>query len=473
MLLGARGAAVYVVGIAANLALARLLAPSDFGLVALGTVLVVLGGRLVEGGLGAALLRRSEPPTRRELEAVLALQLAALTAVAVVVAAVASGFGRNGLVIATMMASLPLATFRTPSYIALERDLRYRAIATADVLEALTYYTWAIATVALGMGVWGLATAVIVRAAVGSGTLIVLGPVGLLRPRWSRSIVRRLVGFGARFQLASLLLLAREQGLNVLVAAVAGLSTLGVWNLAWRVLQIPNLLFASAGRVAFPAMSRLIGSRHDLVPVLERSVRALAVLTGIVTVAMLGLAPTLPAIVGAQWGDVPSVILWSGCAVILAAPIVVPISGYLFAADEVGTVALATIVSSVVWFATAAALLPSLGAPAVGLGWLASAPLNAVILARRAASLTGASLIGNLLAPASVAIAAGTGAWLLARELDPKLLGGAAGVVAGELVLFAGLAILARGPLRDALRLIRDGASSFARRRPAEEPAGA
>jgi hypothetical protein len=127
-------------------------------------------------------------------------------------------------------------------------------------------------------------------------------------------------------------------------------------------------------------------------------------------------------------------------------------------------VILATIVSTLVWFATAAALLPSLGAPAVGLGWLASAPLNAIILARRAASLTGMSLFANLLAPTSVAILAGAGAWLLARELDPKLLGGAAGVAAGELVLLTGLAILARAPLRDALMLIRSGASSFARR---------
>src|SRR2546421_2736296 len=69
-LLGARGLLVMLVGIVANLVLARLLTPRDFGLVTIGTVLLTLGGYLAEGGLGAALIQRSEPPRRRELEAV-------------------------------------------------------------------------------------------------------------------------------------------------------------------------------------------------------------------------------------------------------------------------------------------------------------------------------------------------------------------------------------------------------------------
>ena len=63
-LLGARGALIYALGIVANLALARLLVPRDFGLVALGTVLVVLGTYLAIGGLGAALIRREQSPER-------------------------------------------------------------------------------------------------------------------------------------------------------------------------------------------------------------------------------------------------------------------------------------------------------------------------------------------------------------------------------------------------------------------------
>ena len=69
-----------------------------------------------------------------------------------------------------------------------------------------------------------------------------------------------LLGFGVKLQAGSLTAVAREQLLNLGVAAVAGLGTLGVWALAWRVMQVPALLFQTVGRVAFPAMSRFLAA---------------------------------------------------------------------------------------------------------------------------------------------------------------------------------------------------------------------
>jgi O-antigen/teichoic acid export membrane protein len=210
-LLGARGALIYTLGIGANLVLASLLAPRDFGLVALGTVILVVGGYFAQGGFGAALVRRERPPAQIELEAVNGLQLGLAGSVAALSAAGAAGFGRDGLVVATMVVSLPITLLRTPSVIVLEQRLSYRVIATADVVEAIAYYLWAIGAVALGLGVWGLATAVVVRAIAGSATLILLGPLGLVRPRWAWSHLRPLLGFGAKFQATAVLQIAREQ----------------------------------------------------------------------------------------------------------------------------------------------------------------------------------------------------------------------------------------------------------------------
>ncbi|MEA2407375.1 MAG: hypothetical protein QOE69_1494, partial [Thermoleophilaceae bacterium] len=81
-LLGARGLLIYAFGIAANIVLARLLAPRDFGIFALGMVVVVAGTLFSEGGFGGALIKRREPPLRAELEAVQALQLAVAVSVA-------------------------------------------------------------------------------------------------------------------------------------------------------------------------------------------------------------------------------------------------------------------------------------------------------------------------------------------------------------------------------------------------------
>src|SRR5688572_23009306 len=106
--LGLRGIAIYGIGIAANLVLASLLVPRDFGLFAIGYVVVVFGTYIAEGGLGAGLIRREARASRSELQSVLGFQLALTTAIAAAALAAGAAFGRDGLVVATMVASLPL-----------------------------------------------------------------------------------------------------------------------------------------------------------------------------------------------------------------------------------------------------------------------------------------------------------------------------------------------------------------------------
>lgn len=452
--LGARAALVYAIGIGANLLLARLLVPRDFGLVALGTMVLTLGVYLGETGLGAALLQRRDEPTRAQLEAVAGLQLTVTGLLAVVAAAAAAPFGRDGLVVALMVASLPISVLRSPAVIVLERRLHYRVIARADVIAALSYYAWAIATVAAGLGVWGLASAVIVRAVTGSAVMIIAGPLGLVRPRWSWRVVRPLLGFGAAFGATQLLQIVREQVLNVVIAAVAGLATLGVWNLAWRVLQVPNLLFLTAGRIAFPSMSRLLGAGEDPRRAIERSLAAVAVVTGVAIAALVGFAPALPAVVGDGWEDVPAVLLWSGVALIVSAPIAVTCAGYLAAAGAPGAVARATIVSMVVWVGVAVALLPEHGAPAAAIGWIPSGIIGGAMLWRATTARTPASIAANLAAPTLVALAAAAAGWLAAQQSPDTLPGGVLGIFVAEAILFAGLTALSRPALRDTRALV-------------------
>jgi O-antigen/teichoic acid export membrane protein len=454
-LLGARGVVIYAVGIVANLVLARLLVPRDFGLVALGTSVLVFGIYLAYGGFGAALIRRRDPPTPRELEAVFGLQLVIATVIALAVSAAALPAGNDGLVVATMAAGIPLVVLRTPAVILLERRLEYRVIATSDVAEGLAYYVWAVGTVAAGLGVWGMATAVIVRAIVGTAILVIAGPIKLVRPRWAWGEVRPLLGFGLKFQAATVVLIAREQLLNVAIATVAGLATLGVWNLAWRVLQVPTLLFATIGRVAFPALSRLLNANEDPRPAVERSLAVLAATTGILVVAMVSLAPGLPTVVGEGWEGVPAVLLWSGIALIVAAPISVVGAGYLYAAGEPGAVALATLASSVVWLGVTLPLLDSAGAAAVGIGWVPASLVHSALVWRRTVELTGAARLGPARRGALPALAGAGAGWLVAQSVDPPLVGAAIGLAVGEAIALSGLLIFARSALRDLSSMAR------------------
>jgi O-antigen/teichoic acid export membrane protein len=462
-LLGARGLLIYTFGVVANVLLARLLTPHDFGIFALGMVVVVAGTLLSEGGFGGALIKRNQPPTRSELEAIAGLQIGVTALLASAVAIAAIPLGRDVELIALMALSLPIAIVRAPTMLVLERQLEYRAIATADLVEALVFYTTAIGLVAAGLEVWGLAAAVVLRAAAGSATLLAAGPVGLVLPRWSWGDVRPLLGFGVKLQAGSLITVGREQLVNVGVAAVAGLGTLGVWALAWRVMQVPALLFHTVGRVAFPTMSRLLGANADPRPVLERQVAAVAAVNAVVVVGLVGFAPALPAIIGDEWHHVPAVLLWSGVALLLASSVVVSAAGFLLAAGMPGTIAVATGVAGLVWLGVALPLLGPLGPPAVGIGWIASAIVNAVLLWRPVAERTGARIVASMALPTAISLAALAAGWFLAHVPDDRLLGGVMGLVAAELILFAGLITVSRPALQELRALARQGAGSFRR----------
>jgi O-antigen/teichoic acid export membrane protein len=453
-LLAARGAIVLGLGLVANLVLARLLEPRDFGLLALGSVLIVFGGYFAEGGLGAALIRRERAATREQLEAVNGFQLAATTVLVLVTAAIALPFGSDGAVVTAMVATLPVTILRAPSVVVLERRLEYRPIALVELVESAAFYAAAVGLVALGLGIWGVAAAMAIRATVGTTAMIRLGPVGLVRPRWAWADARPLVGFGARVQLLSIVGMGREQGLNVGIASIAGVSTLGIWNLAFRVLQVPTMVTTAATRVGFPAVARLLETGRDPRPVLERGVATLAVAIGLVVVAVAGFAPALPALVGEAWDEVPSTIAWSGIALLLHGPVYVMCAGYLYAVDDVAAVIRAALAMAVAWFAVALPLLPTLGAEAVGLGWIAGAAINSLMLARRVRHHSGAALVVQLLPPAAAAAAAGIAGWAVATAGDETVLDGALGALTGELALVATLFLARRTLLRDAYRLI-------------------
>jgi O-antigen/teichoic acid export membrane protein len=465
--LGGRGALVFLLGLGANIALARLLEPRDFGIVALGSVLLVVGTYITDGGLGATLIRREEPPARVELEAVAGLQYAVSAGLAAIGSAAALAFGRDGLIVAVMLVSLPITSAKLPAVIVLERQLLYRPIAFVDLVEALSYYVWALGAVALGFGVWGMASAVVARALIGVGTMTRVAPVGLIRPRWSWERVRPMAGFGAKLQATTLIAAGRDQGLNVGVASIGGIATLGVWSLAYRVLQIPTLIVTTSVRVAYPAMSRLLGAGGDPRATIERGVATVGVVIAVVLVGLVGAAPAaLPALLGDGWGDVPAALLWSSLGLMLSAPTVVATIGYLYATDHAGAVAWATVWHTLVWFVVALALLPSLGAPAVGIGSVPAWIVLATLLGRRAARVTGAAILRSLAIPTAVAVAAGAAGWAFAASGPETVIGGAAGLAVGELVLFAGLGLTKRSLLLDTYALVARAVRTSLSRQP-------
>jgi O-antigen/teichoic acid export membrane protein len=448
-LVGLRGVGVRVLALAGNVLLARLLLPREFGTAAVGLTLLLLTSFLSDAGIAAALVRRAEPPTRDELRVVLGLQLVLAVVLAAAISAAAWPFGRTGHVAAVMAWSLPLGAARTPAAVALERRLEYRVIVLVELVDTLVYYGWAVAGALLGHGVWALATAALARAVAGTVVILARCPEGRVGPRVDFRRVRELLGFGATIQAIGLANIARDQGLNLGLAAVGGVTVLGLWTLAYRVLQLPFLVFESLWRVSFPAMSRLLAAGEDVVGALDRGVRRSAVATALVLAPLAATAVALvPVAFGHEWDAASSVVPTAALGLMLSGPLSAMAGGYLYAVGDARAVLRGVVLHTIAWAVVALPLVDRLGVAAMGWGWLAACVVETAVLSAALRRHAGTPLLAGLVVPTLAATAGavvGRVATDAIGDVGGVLVGGVVAVVATAAVL----AVADRGSLRD------------------------
>jgi polysaccharide transporter, PST family len=463
-IIASRGVIILLVGFAGSVVIAHLLTPHDFGVVAIGMSVVLFTSLLADGGLGAALIRRVEPPTTIEYEALMGLQLTVTCGVTLVAAAIGSFLGTVGMVTAVMVGSMPLVAFQFPGRIDFERSLQYRQLAVVEIVQVVTYQGSAILLVVAGLGVWGLAASTVIMRAVAAVVMCWVSPLGLVRPRLSWHDIRPLLGFGVSFQAASATWLVRDQGLNASTAAIAGVATLGLWSLARRLMEVPLVLFATLSRVSFPTMSQLLAAGEDVAPLIQRAERIAVIGSGIPLVGFAGSAPGLiPGVFGDQWRDVSSAIPWACLGLGIGGSVSVATAGYLYAVGDAFAVLRSSLLQTIAWFAVALPLLSPLVVSAVGLGWLASALPEAAVLIHATGKWTRTHLVRPLLVPVAAGVisaAVGNG---IARGEGADFWSGFAGGICSVACFLLLLLALHRAPLREtvrfALKSLRAGVS--------------
>jgi O-antigen/teichoic acid export membrane protein len=439
-----------------NLVLARLLTPHDFGVVAIGATVMLIVSAFVDGGLGSGLIRRPEKPTPAELRTLAGIQLTATVLIAGSIIVIGLQLGTTGQVTALMAIAMPLWSIQSPGAVQLIRGLHLRQLTVIETSGLLANYVWSISAVLAGFGVWGFASGVIARG-LAVNTAMALTPEGrIFRPTLERAReFREVLAFGIRFQANWIVIVLREQALNIVTASVAGVATLGLWSFGNRLMQLPGVLTESIGRVTFPAMAHLLGQGREVGHTIERTARLSATAGAIFFSGFAASTPGLvPALFGVKWdGVVP---LFPGaCLGLLIAGTVAPVGdGYLAAANRPQLVLKASIAFAVAVIATSAALLPTVGVAGIGVGWALGSVVLAVVLARAVRRLAGADILRPLLRPLAAASLGGVVGWLIASSASNHLLGGLVGGSAASLLTIAVLALLSREYVADLLSVV-------------------
>jgi O-antigen/teichoic acid export membrane protein len=294
---------------AGTIVLARLLAPADFGIYAMVSLVVSVWAALGDFGLGAALVQQQEEPTPTQLAtAWTAQQAIALVSTGVVwltapaITAAFPGLPSDAPWMLRILAlGLPISSLRTLPSVMMERELRFGPLAVAEVMQTATSYSVAIGLAAFGGGVWSFVIAGVAQLAV--GTLMVnlawrrLPQVGL-----DRDCLVRLVQFGFDYQTSVVMVSLRDAPLPVIAGVVAGTVSAGLVQFATRIALTVASIDEVIARIAFPAFSRLQARPGEQSRALDAAVMLTALLVVPVQCWIATAAPVLvPAIFGAQW----------------------------------------------------------------------------------------------------------------------------------------------------------------------------
>lgn len=290
-----------------TMVLARLLAPSDFGVIAMLALYISVAMVLMDGGFSAALIQRRDVDHADESTMFWCnLGIGIALALGLFMAGPAIADFYDAPIVASLARAVsPLFILSSLGVIhstLLTRQLDFRTQAKAGTVAACLSGIVAIVLGLHGFGVWALVAQALVMAAAMSAMLWLLHP---WRPAWafSGASFRKLFGFGGFHLGSSLLEVAYSKLYTLLIGRVFGARELGFYANAENTRQLPgNFLGSLVARVALPMFSE---SAHDpklLRRGIQLSIRGTMLINAPLMLGIAALAdPVTVFLFGKQW----------------------------------------------------------------------------------------------------------------------------------------------------------------------------
>ncbi|GAB1232683.1 lipopolysaccharide biosynthesis protein [Ferrigenium sp. UT4] len=287
--------------------LARLLAPEDFGLVAMLALFIGVAGIFIDGGLGSALIQRQH--SSRSDESTIFyfnLGMGALTAALLCLGAswIATFFGHPLLESMTyaLAFSLVLNALGAIHTSLLTREMDFRTLAKVGATSSLLSGALAVALAFAGYEVWSLVSQTLCASAVSALLLWWWHP---WRPAWTFSCasLASYFRFGG-YEMAANLTDAVSTNLNaILIGKLFSVREAGYYDRAQRMQQLPvNMMANIINRVAFSSFSRHSEDKARLAEGLKRSQQLSMVINLPAMAVLVVLAePLVVTLLGARW----------------------------------------------------------------------------------------------------------------------------------------------------------------------------
>jgi lipopolysaccharide exporter len=367
-----------------TIVLARLLTPADYGLFAIALSVQLVGQNVAELGLPAALVRMPEPPPAELQAATIGFLLSitlpaslALLIVAFVLLPALGTYSDTVRVIAITLVAVPIYAARAVPMAMMDRGMRFGRVAAVEAADTIGFNLFALAAALAGVGVFSLAGAVPMGAALGA--LVAWSSQSAVRlPRFDLALVRPLIGFGSRVSALGVLYLGRDLGYVTVIGAIGGAPMAGFYGMAKRLFSFPTALAAAVARVMLPTLSQSGDGRSART---GRMLGQIALICGLPLTLVAGaIQPFIEVVLGPEWLPTSEIVLYGSLAMLLGASVASPINSFCLAEGEPNRPVIAIAVELVVGFLLAVVLVSSLDEVGIGLAMSAGSALAAVIL---------------------------------------------------------------------------------------------
>lgn len=286
------------IGLVLSVILARILQPADFGLMAMVSAFLAVGGLFVEGGFGVSLIQQREI-TQEDKSSVFFFNLAASAGIigllCLLARPIAAFYRQPALAALIYVLSLRLliSALCAVQGAMLNRDMDFKTLTITNTWATVISGTLGIVIAFWGFGVWSLVGRALASACI-YATLL-----WLMRP-WRPSLVfrmaslKRMWSFGSKLMGSSLLDTIFQNLYPLVIGRMYSATALGLFSRAQSLAQVPAVLFyQTLGRVTFPLFSRMQEDRSALKQRFRKVVRFTCLAHFPVMVLMAVTAPEL------------------------------------------------------------------------------------------------------------------------------------------------------------------------------------
>lgn len=318
---------------AATIVTVRLLAPEDYGIMAVVTILTGFFGILSELGLGVAVIREPEIDERKLSVVFGALCLMGMFFCALLFAAsplIAAFYHEDRLtpLVRAMSAQFLISSTYIIPYSLLQRQMSFKSVALIDTTVAVLASLTTLVLAWKGFSYWSLALGSLAEGFL-KALLANAAARHLVAPRLALREARAVLGFGGNVALSRLVWYFMTQADTIIASRLLGAESLGLYTVSMTLANIPvSKVMGITNQIALPAFASIQDKPGEVKSRLAHAVRLLA----------LAMFPVL-------WGlssvseELVQVLLadkWAGAAVpLLLVPLVLPLR---VVTNTVGTV---------------------------------------------------------------------------------------------------------------------------------------